>query len=76
MDDGRALANGMHRGYEPPQDEIRKACAEIQAGWSAEVEYHRRYNLCRIDGRVDGWMAPGCADDSAGVRMAIVFDRQ
>ena len=39
------------------------------AGWSAEVEAARRYNPCRIDGRVDGWMAPGCAADSAGVRM-------
>ena len=60
----------MHRGYEPTPDQIRRGCLEIQAGWSDEVEAARRYNPCRIDGRVDGWMAPGCGDDSAGVRMS------
>jgi len=50
----------MHRGYEPTQDEIRRGCAEIQAGWSAEVEAARRYNPHRVECRLDGWLPPGC----------------
>jgi len=64
------------KNYLPTPDEIRRGCAEIQAGWSAEVEAARRYNPCRIEGPLDGWLPPGCTDDSAGVRMSIVFDRQ
>jgi len=29
------------RSYLPTPDQIRQGCAEICAGWSAEVEYHR-----------------------------------
>ena len=60
----------MHRGYEPTQDEIRKACAEIQAGWSADEEYHRRFEPHRTLGHTRGWFAPGCGTDSAGVRIS------
>ena len=64
------------KNYPPMPDAIRQGCAEIQAGWSAEVEAARRYNPSRIAGRVDGWLPPGCTADSAGVKMSIVFDRQ
>ena len=60
---------GNMGNYLPTPDEIRRGCAEIQAGWSAEVEAARRYNPCRVDGRVDGWLPPGCGDDSAGVQV-------
>jgi len=64
------------RDYLPTPKQIRQGCAEIQAGWSADVEANRRCNPCRIEGCVNGWRVPGYADDSAGVRLSIVFDRQ
>jgi len=62
--------------YLPTPDEIRQGCAAIQATWTADEEYHRRFEPHRTLGHTRGWFPPGCGDDSAGVRMSIVFDRQ